>query len=50
MYEPSNVMRGIQYIFDQNVIRVWNDKILEQKENLLTTGVGSDDDSIYIDC
>lgn len=28
MYEPSRIMRSIQYIFDQNVLRVWNDKIL----------------------
>lgn len=50
MYKPSNVMRRIQYLFDQNVIRVWNDKILEQKENLLDTCAGSDNGSIYIDC
>ena len=28
MYEPSRIMRSIQYIFDQNVLRVWNDAIL----------------------
>ena len=28
MYEPSRVMRSIQYIFDQNVLRVWNDAVL----------------------
>lgn len=28
MYEPSRIMRSIQYIFDQNVIRVWKDSIL----------------------
>ena len=28
MYEPSRIMRSIQYIFDQNVLRVWDDKIL----------------------
>lgn len=28
MYEPSRVMRSVQYIFDQNVLRVWNDTVL----------------------
>ena len=28
MYEPSRIMRSIQYIFDQNVLRVWNDAVL----------------------
>ncbi|AGN26274.1 metallophosphoesterase [Candidatus Methanomassiliicoccus intestinalis] len=28
MYEPSRVMRSVQYIFDQNVVRVWKDEIL----------------------
>lgn len=28
MYKPSNIMRSIQYIFDQNVIRIWRDEIL----------------------
>lgn len=32
MYEPSRVMRSIQYIFDQNVLRVWNDAVLSIKD------------------
>ena len=28
MYEPSRQMRAIQYVFEQNVIRVWRDEIL----------------------
>lgn len=28
MYEPSRIMRSIQYIFDQNVLRIWNDAVL----------------------
>lgn len=28
MYEPSRIMRSIQYLFDQNVLRIWNDTIL----------------------
>lgn len=29
MYEPSKIMRSIQYIFDNNVVRIWNDEILK---------------------
>ncbi|WP_455138037.1 DUF4116 domain-containing protein [Thermophilibacter sp.] len=28
MYEPSRIMRSIQYIFDRNVLRVWNEAVL----------------------
>lgn len=28
IYEPSRAMRSIQYVFEQNVVRTWNDKIL----------------------
>lgn len=28
MYKSSYIMRSIQYIFDQNVVRVWNDAVL----------------------
>lgn len=28
MYEPSRIMRSIQYIFEQNVLRIWNDEVL----------------------
>ncbi len=31
MYKPSRIMRSIQYIFDDNVIRIWNDEILSMK-------------------
>ena len=33
MYDPSRVMRSVQYIFDQNVLRVWNDAILVIEDN-----------------
>ena len=33
MYEPSRIMRSIQYIFDQNVLRVWNDAIFAIDDN-----------------
>ena len=32
MYEPSRIMRSIQYIFDQNVLRIWNDAVLSIEE------------------
>ena len=28
MYKPSRNMRALQYVLDQGVVRVWNDKIL----------------------
>ena len=28
MYNPSRIMKSIQYIFENNVIRIWNDNIL----------------------
>lgn len=27
MYEPSRIMRAVQYIFDQDVVRIWNDEV-----------------------
>lgn len=30
MYKPSAIMRGLQYTFDHNVVRVWNDAVLEE--------------------
>lgn len=38
MYKPSKIMRKIQYIFDQNVVRVWNDEILKQAEKFEIMG------------
>lgn len=29
MYEPSRIMKSIQYIFDDNIIRIWKDEILD---------------------
>ena len=29
MYDPSRLMRSLQYIFDDNIIRVWNDDVLK---------------------
>lgn len=34
MYKPSNLMRSIQYIFDQNIIRIWNDAILKMRNGI----------------
>ena len=28
MYEPSNIMRSFQYVWDSNIIRIWKDEIL----------------------
>lgn len=27
MYEPSRIMRSVQYVFDQDVVRIWNDAV-----------------------
>ena len=29
MYEPSRILRSLQYIVDANVIRVWNDELID---------------------
>jgi len=28
MYNPSRIMRAVQYVWKQNVIRIWNDEVL----------------------
>ena len=28
MYEPSRIMNAVQYVWEKNVIRIWNDEIL----------------------
>ena len=33
MYSPSRTMRSVQYIFDNNVIRIWKDEILAASVN-----------------
>ncbi|MBQ5988240.1 MAG: hypothetical protein IJL67_01975 [Oscillospiraceae bacterium] len=46
VYEPSGMMRAIQYIFDNNVVRVWNDEILKLDDGIPELPV-SDDDYFY---
>lgn len=31
MYNPSRIMRAVQYVWEQNVIRIWNDEVLEKR-------------------
>lgn len=33
MYTPSRIMRAVQYIWSQNVIRIWNDDVIQEKLN-----------------
>ena len=42
MYEPSRIMRAVQYILDQDVVRIWNDDILKEYSTTLKplTGKG----------
>lgn len=28
MYEPSRIVKSVQYVWEQNVIRIWNDNVL----------------------
>lgn len=36
MYKPSRIMRSIQYMFDQKIVRIWDDNIisLENKKDM----------------
>lgn len=36
MYKPSKVMRAIQYLFDSDVIRIWNDAVLDIEDSEIT--------------
>lgn len=38
IYEPSRILRSIQYVFDRNVIRQWNDEVLKL-ESLLNFSI-----------
>ena len=31
MYNPSRIMRAVQYVWEQNVIRIWNDEVLGKR-------------------
>ena len=33
IYEPSRIMKSVQYVWEQNVIRIWNDSVLERATN-----------------
>lgn len=33
MYAPSRIMRAVQYIWSQNVIRIWNNDVIQEKIN-----------------
>ena len=33
IYDPSRIMRAVQYVWEQNVIRIWNDAILYGEDN-----------------
>lgn len=40
MYKPSHIMRAIQYIFDQDVVRIWNDSILREYSTTMKPLIG----------
>lgn len=31
MYKPSRIVRSIQYVFEQNVVRVWKDEVFSME-------------------
>lgn len=35
IYRPSRIMRSYQYIWDKNVVRIWNDDVLKNKKDKL---------------
>lgn len=35
MYQTSTIMRKIQYAFDKNIIRIWNDHLSEMNDRSL---------------
>lgn len=45
MYRPSRVIRSLQYLTDTNVIRMWNDQLIEALQVAGTGSVATKDDS-----
>ncbi len=43
MYEPSKIMRSIQYVFDNDVIRIWRDDVLEMGVEAEVSALDSND-------
>lgn len=43
MYSPSRIMKSIQYLTDVNVIRIWNDKVMN-----IRTPIEREDEGSYI--
>ena len=49
MYNPSRIMKSIQYIFENNVIRIWNDEILSADFGADVLAVGMKPESKIIE-
>ena len=43
MYKPSRIMKSIQYIFDDNIIRIWKDEILSADFNSKSSVIAIED-------
>ena len=39
MYDPSRITRSVQYMLENNVVRIWKDEVIS-KSNLLGLGEG----------
>ena len=49
IYEPSRTMKAIQYVWEQNVIRIWNDDVfdLSYEKPLLESSLPFIEDTAY---
>lgn len=42
MYAKSNAMKSVQYLLERNVVRIWNDRVLEGSPSIRLDGDASD--------
>lgn len=42
MYSKSNAMKSIQYLLERNVVRIWNDRVLEGSPSIHLDGDAPD--------
>lgn len=42
MYAKSNAMKSVQYLLDRNVVRIWNDRVLDGSPSISLDGGASD--------
>lgn len=42
MYAKSNAMKSVQYLLERNVVRIWNDRVLDGSPSISLDGGASD--------